>query len=150
MCGCKVFSTIGHLTSCYSSHISYNDFFERTIIVHNFSYMAICSKSSTCIIDDECTLYRCCSYVISGFCCIFTPIHRISSSCSLLSHTIDIRKEFRRNPCSSVGTVSFCKCIFYIHIHIPDWDDISLFEWFSWILHRFCQCLCDFGIIVSI
>jgi len=133
-CG-EIFSTIRHLSSTYSRHISDDYFFQCPIIVKYFPYVTVWSKSSSCIINDQCSLTWNWSNFISGIRCVFTSINGISSSCSLLGLFIYKWEKFWRNSRCSIGTISFCKCIFYIQIHIPDWDDVSQFKWSAWILH---------------
>lgn len=94
--------------------------------MHDLADMAVDSEPIPCVIDDERSLGWRRSYLISGFRCVLAPIDRVASSRPLLGHRIDIREEFRRDPCRSVGTVSFGEGILYAQIHIPDRDDIPL------------------------
>ncbi len=150
MSGCKVISTIGHFTSCNPRHISDNDFFHRFVIMEDFPHMSVRSESSSCIINDQSALSWSIPYFVSGFCSILASINRISSPCPLLCFFIDKWEKFWRDSRCSIGTISFGKGIFDIHIHFPDRDDVSFFEWCSWIFHCFYQCLCGFCTIVPI
>ena len=105
----KIFPTIRHHSSGYPCHISDNYFFYFCIIMEDFTYMAITSEFSSCIINNQCSLVWNQSNFISGIRCIFTSIYCVSSPCSLLCLFIDKGKKFWRNPCCSIGTVSFCK-----------------------------------------
>ena len=123
-----IFSMIGHQSSSYPRHISDDNFFVCFVVVQYFAHMPIISKPSSCIIYNQRSLDRNISNFVSGCCCIFTSIDRISSPCSLLHLFFYERKKFWRNSCSSIGTVSFGKSIFYIHIQTPNRNQVSLFE----------------------